>query len=394
MTTYSYPHVEDYIEIISGYRTPDGKGINSIWGSPAPLLSLARYDVKILESFGEQSYVKQTGYTDKQASLAHAIVVKYERQLAKHGVDISAIKETAAYRIPIRQIDRSTRAWIEDGFIKMRFPYNTSQIEQIRDEAKLSQGMIWFHRDEKVWRAELTEYNVSWCYSYARSLNFEIDPSLQSVMDQILSTEKGSYKIELTTDGSQLTIANAADSLVEHVEQNLGGLNTNNLLRVVDNAPILGYGVEDVISDVIIQAYGTRFWTLCANRELKVDIDGSPQDQIVELIRYAKETNRFPIFIYEPDLTDKLGTAIAGYFDKDQVACLDKREPITEHTRVVHTRKIPKISIDRIPLLVSSAGMMYGGDRQLWIQNAEKIVYFARDVYNKGKQGKDICKLD
>ena len=314
--------------------------------------------------------------------------------MAKHGVDVAPVKEAAAYRIPIRKIDRSTRAWIEDGVIKMRFPYNSTHIEQIRNEAKSSQGMIWFHRDEKVWRAELTEYNVSWCYSFARALNFEIDPSLQSVMDQILQVEQDGFKIELVTSGEQLAITNASDSLVDYVEQNLGGLKTDNLLQVVDNAPILGYTVENVISDVIIQAYGTRFWTLCANRELKVDDNGSTQDQIAEVIKYAKETNRFPIFIYEPDLSDKLGTAFAGYFNKDQVSCLDKRESITEHTCVVHTRKIPKINIDRIPLLVSSAGMMYGGDRQVWIQNAEKIVYFARDVYNKGKQGKDICKLD
>lgn len=392
--TYSYPHVEDYIEIISGYRTPDGKGINSIWHSPSPLLSLARYDVKILESFGEQSYVKQVGYTDKQAALAHSIVVKYERQLAKQGVDISPVKEKPAYRTHIRNIDRSTKVWIENDLIKLRFPYNTQQIESIRDAAKTSQGSIHFDRNEKVWHAALTEYNVSWCYSYAQALNFGIDPTMQAAMDKILDTEHQGFAIELVADDQTLRINNAPDSLVEYVTEKLGELTTDNLLQVVDHAPILGFLVEDVIGEVIIQAFGTRFWTLCSNRELKVDDDGSHRSQIAEVVKYAKETNRFPIFVYEPDMSDKLGSAFAGFFEKDQIAQLDKKDTITEHTRLIHTRKIPKTEIDRIPLLVSGAGLMYGGDRQIWIQNAEKIVYFARDVYNKGKQGRDICKLD
>lgn len=393
MATYSYPHVEDYIEIISGYRKPDGKGINSIWSSPTPLLSLARYDVRILESFGDQSYVKQMGYTDKQAALAHAIVLKYERQLNKHCVDISPIKEQAAYRIPIRQIDRSTRVWIEDGIIKLRFPYSTQQIEEIRESAKTSQGAIFFNREEKVWHADLTEYNVNWVVAYAQTHKFEIDPSLQQVMDQVLAAEQQPYALELVAGPSGLDIANAPDSLKEYITEHLGGFSTDNLLPVVDNSPILGYSVEPVISEVIIQAYGPRFWSLCANRELKVDADLG-HDALADLVKYAKETNRFPIFVYEPDLSDRLGTAIAGYFEKDQVSCLDKKELITEHTCVVHTKKIPKNVVDRIPLLVSSAGMMYGGDRQIWIQNAEKVVYFAQDVYNKGKQGREICKLN
>ena len=43
--------------------------------------------------------------------------------------------------------------------------------------------------------------------------------------------------------------------------------------------------------------------------------------------------------------------------------------------------------------MVSSAGMLYGGDRQMWIQTAEKVVYFTKDVYNKNTKGPNVCKL-
>jgi hypothetical protein len=67
---------------------------------------------------------------------------------------------------------------------------------------------------------------------------------------------------------------------------------------------------------------------------------------------------------------------------------------IPEDAKVIYATKIPRKPIERIPLLVSSAGMLFGGDRQIWIQNAEKVVYFTNDVYNKNKEkGRNICKL-
>jgi hypothetical protein len=61
----------------------------------------------------------------------------------------------------------------------------------------------------------------------------------------------------------------------------------------------------------------------------------------------------------------------------------------------MYTTKIPRTQIDRIPLLITSAGMLFGGDRQIWVQNAEKVVYCTTDVYNKNKdKGHKVCKLD
>jgi hypothetical protein len=38
-----------------------------------------------------------------------------------------------------------------------------------------------------------------------------------------------------------------------------------------------------------------------------------------------------------------------------------------------------------IPLLVSGQGMMHGGEKTLLLQRAEKVVYFATEVYNNKK---------
>jgi hypothetical protein len=388
--TYSYPHVEDYIEIIAGFRAPDGRNKYSIFQLPESPINLARYDVKIVESFAEQSR-NAIGFTDKQAKLATDLVIKYERQLWKKQVDIMPVKENPQFRIPIRVIDRTTRVWIEADQIFIKFPYNIATIDQLREQSKVSCGCIHWDNTKKYWIADLTEYNLNWVCAFSRQQNYQIDRSVQELMHKILAEEQQPYAIELQA-ANTLIITNTTTALTDYVMDNLGGFDLDNLLTLVDHAPILGYTVNNNIKQAIIDTYGTRFWSLCTNKELRVDLDSPVQDQIAEIVKYATENNRFPIYIYEPDLSDRLYLAFEQYFPTQMVRL--GGGTIDSSVKVVHTSKIPRVYVERIPLLVSSAGMLFGGDRQIWIQTAEKIVYFTKDVYNKVKRGRDICKLN
>ena len=393
-TIFSYPHIEDYIEIIAGYRKPDGTAIK-LFEPIEPLLSLARYDVNVVDSLANQTILNNTGYTDRQAPLARDIVYKYERQLIKHHISIDTVKEKPAYRLATRTLDRSSRSWIDNDKIYIKFPFDSKLIENIREYVKTSPGQVQFNRELKLWEADLTESNVNWAYAFSQVNQFEIDATLQTTMDLILGVEKQPYAIELRA-GDQLVITNAVDSLTSYVNEQLGGFDLENLLTLVDNSPILGYTVEPIIEQTVIEAYGTRFYSLCANREVKVDLNSNTVDQVSAVVHYAEITNRFPIFVYEPDLSDRITMLFMRHFNTNEVVNLDSgKENITKDTKFVHVRKIPKTPVDRIPLLITSAGMIYGGDRQMWLQTAEKSVYFTKDVYTKnGNKGREICKLD
>ena len=386
---YSYPYIEDYIEIIAGYKDPSGKNKYSIFQLPESPISLARYDIKVVESFAEQSR-NNIGFTDKQAKLATDLVIKYERQLWKKQVDITPVKDNPQFRLPIRVIDRATRVWIENDQILIKFPYNISAIDLVREQSKVSCGRIHWDSNKKYWIADLTEYNLNWVYTFSQQQHYVIDVSVTEIMTKILEEEKKSYTIELQP-GYELSISNISTSLEDYIQNSLGGFSLDNLLRLVDNAPILGYTVNKDIEQIIIDTYGTRFWSLCANRELKIDFESSTRDQVTEIAQYARKTNRFPIYIYEPDMSDKLYKEFEQYFP-GEIARLGAG-PVDSNIKVVHTNKIPRLALDNIPLLVSSAGMLFGGDRQVWLQTAEKVVYFTKDVYNKSKKGRDICKL-
>lgn len=391
--TYTYQFVEDYIDVIAGYKTPAGKSKYSIFQPTEPLISLARYDVKVVESFAEQSR-NSIAYTDKQATLAIALVLKYERQLSKHQIDIAPVKTSPKFRTQLRTIDRTSRVWIEDDRIKIKFPYNTDHIDLIRAESKESKGAIGWNHDKKIWEADLTEYTTNWVYAFSKQHNFEIDSSVQEAMDLILAVETTPYSIELQASADELVITNASNSLKEYVNEQLGGFSFDNLLKLSDVAPILGYTINPMIAEVVIESYGTRFWSLCINKDLKMDLNILMQDQVQEIVEYATVTNRFPIHVYEPDMSDRLAMLFIRKFAKEQIVDLDAKQQLTGDTKLVIARKIPKTYVADIPLLISGAGMMFGGDKQLWLQAAEKVVYFTKEVYNKkNKKGQVVATL-
>ena len=378
-----YKHIEDYIEVIAGVRDPVTNHVTLPFLTSSPI-SLARYDVNIVSSFAEQSY-DRIAFTDKQAELAVKIVLKYERQLAKLGVDV-APANAPEFRIPIRQIDRTSRIWRDGDSVLARFPYIESQVAAFKDAAKESQGSIKWDRDLKAWRLALTEYNVNWAFTFATENNYEIDPAVAELMNLIVVCEQQSFKIELTVKGEQLEITNAAPELIKYVQERLGGFGIDNLYRLIDHADILGYDIDDEIETAAIAVTSPRMFNLMKNKDSKIGSSDTERN-FVDLIKYAEHTNRWPIYIYEPNLSNYLLGLAQQHFGAEVVVATGKELPDISHARVIHFTKYHSQWNTPIPLLLSSAGMLYGGEKQMLIDRAEKVVYFAHDVYNKSSRG-------
>jgi hypothetical protein len=387
LTTFKY--VEDYIEYISGWRDASG-----LVFAQEPSISLARYDVNMVESLSNQSS-SGIGYTDRQASLAKMLVLKYERQLLKKNISVAPIHENAEFRLPIRTIDRSTRLWIENDIVNLRFPFKDNYIESIRQVAKESRGFLKFDKPNRVWRSALTEHNLTCMYVFATSNQFDIDPEVEQLMQQVLAAESESYAIELQIAASGFQIINAAPGLIEYIENVVGGFGDDNILKLLDWSSILGYTVDKKIEELVIQDAGTRFYSLCTNNVLSLAKNNITEDTIGEIVNYARATDRLPIYLFAPDQSTDLIAQFSKYFDASETAILvSVDQEISPKHKLIYTSKIHKNQVDRIPLLVSGATMMFGGDRQLWVQQAEKVVYLNNEVYNPKYKGKTICRLD
>ena len=210
-------------------------------------------------------------------------------------------------------------------------------------------------------------------------------------MNLIIACEQTPFKIELTVKGEQLEIINAAPELIKYIQEQLGGFSIDNLYTLIDHADILGYSIDDDIEAAAIAATSPRMFNLMKNKDSKIGANDLERN-FLDVLAYAAHTNRWPIYIYEPNLSNYLLGLAQQHFGSQVVVATGKELPDITHARAIHFTKYHSHWCSPIPLLISSAGMLYGGEKQMLIDRAEKVVYFAHDVYNKSSRG--ASKID
>lgn len=369
----SFNFVEDYLEVIAGKKPLHGatSAPGHFWLGPAfaPIINLARYDNNFLDSVTDAT-LAGSALTDRQSELAIKLINKYTRQLGGHGISVYDMSNPR-YRKPLRIIDRTQVLEFDGDTLIFKFPYNNTLIEQIRDMVKESHGRIQFDRDARVWKVAPTEYNVNWAYSFAKANNFQIAPEVQEFMDAILACESVPHVICLRPD---MQIENASQSLVDYINQNLGGFDDSNLIRLIDNAPILGYTVDEQILDAVKQITSGSNVLLLSNREYNFN---NAQDAIERIIDYATVADRWPVFVFNPtpESTEAEWAKLVG--EENMLVVGNKKwnsDSVEPHHRVVYSHK-PIKHFNRIPILVSHAGMMIGFEKQAMTLAAEKIFF-------------------
>ena len=382
-----FPHVEDYLEIINGDKDPATNQYYGIFGRIDPVISLARYDVRVINSMatGVRSGI---ALTDRQAELACKLILKYQRQLANLGIDVGPV-ESPQYRMQLRSIDRRRLMWIEQDHIVLQFSFEPKIVDLVRDLCKESKGSWRFENDnKKQWHIALTEPNFITVLQLARENNFEIDARTLEIEQKIQQVQP--YGIELDMVDEKLSLVNAPDSLLEFVQEKAGDITIDNLIKIVDLAAICYFAISPTVEDLFISRYkSTRLYNLLRHNHTRYNPD-IEKEVLDQLFVYAEVSNRFPIYVYEPDLSNRLRDKfVLGYFNEEDVLFAPRdNEPIdTTGKKVVYFTKYRSHWPQDIPLLVTSAGMMHGAEKTLLLQRAEKVVFFAAEVYNtyKGK---------
>lgn len=388
----TFATVEDYIEVIGGWRDPATNTTpnqhNILWFSFNPIISLARYDVSVLDSMCT-SAVDGKALTTKQGELAVKILLKYKRQLAQKGIDVAPL-ETPRWRHQLRTMDYTRRMSIQDDKIMIEFPFKTELIEGLREFRKDSQGHGEWNKDRRRWEFALTEYNLEYLKAWAETNEFQIDEETHRLHQIIDLVEQTPYAIELDFGDGGLVINNASESLVNYVNTQCGGFDYENLPRLIDMADILGYTVSPGIAEAWRQEHGNAVDNFTRLREVKVDATKYPTREVLSsVVKYADLTNRYPIVFFEPDMSGKLYRELCDVVGVDNIQTHRGRHRIQtmpEGVKYVYT-SVPIKDVD-IPLLVSNAGMMFGGDKSLMVQNTQKAVYIAAEVYTSKRDHK------
>ena len=340
----TFTYVEDYIEFIGGHRNITGKHLGLFETTTSPI-SLARYDVQIVESFCNQVLFDCKPYTDKQSELAVKIVSKYRKQLLQLSTPVVLPESLNQFRLGIRTIDRTKSVTIEDGQFVVKFPYDTKLIDLVKKQLKEGQGSTQFDADKKVWRLAQTESMLNWIMAVAPMNEFVISNEVTELYDAMVAVEQQPYAIELQVRDGRLTVSNAEDSLIDYINEHLGGFDIDNLLTLADNSEVLGYTIDPDICTALESVYGP-LWKLISNRYATFK---KSEITMEYLIGYAKLVNRLPVYVYETGIP-KEDTADIVYLTRSK-------------------------SLDIKPkLLVSMSSLMIGSKKESWRNNAEKIM--------------------
>lgn len=369
----TYTHVEDYLELLAGwslYKQVTNTSVN---------IALARYDVTVVDSMA--NHVGFGGaLTDRQATLACQLILKYRRQFSLNNIDVSPV-ETPQYRQPLRLIDRVRRIWLADDRIGMYFPYSKEMITDLYEYKKDSVGSHHYDPDTKSWYFGLTEYNLNWIHEWGILNQFHIDLAITELFRKLLECENTLYEIKLVATDTGYTVTNAAPSLLEYVTTHLGGWGKDNIATLIDNAGILEYTVDNTITtNGLIDQFGLQY-----EHQLHPTLEN-----LVTVLDYAILSDRFPVVIYHPAASATNGmhlSLISGMFNKEEIIHIDLSGKITTSAnditcaKVIYIEKFPKHPImDRIPLLITYHALLYGSNKQCWINSADRIVYLCSSM--------------
>jgi len=363
-----YPSVEDYLEYLAGYEV----GITALIMPNMTKIRLARYDIQIVNSMANAT-VFGTALTDRQAELAVKLILKYRRQFAKLGIDVTPV-EVPTFRMAPRKMDRTKAVWIDGENIVVKFPYDNDLIKELQQFREESQGKAWYNRNIKCWYLGITEYNVNWIVPWGNANGFEVDNSINELFYQILECERQPFEIKLVQQDSGYAITNATDSLIEYIQAR-GGFGADNLIKLIDLAGLCGYEIEESISQRAIEQYGPALQSIGSKHAVHLPPGTESLDMIFD---YAEITDRYPICIYNPTLFDidlsRFEERDIVRFDRNGKTSTSEYDPYG--VKVVYAGKIPANWDFPVPLMVTTFEMMFGGRKMDWTRRAEKIIYY------------------
>lgn len=340
-------------------------------------VSLDKDDYSIISSF-IKSINKGMSLTDRQGIRAIALVNKYRVDIENGGVKVQI--DPPVFRQTPRMIDRRRHISLENDIISVYFPWDAGCIDDIRKYKETNIGVVRFNRDNLKWEFSLNEENLTWVVTWGKINGFILEPNVAELYNKIVECENTPYYIKLVQTETGYTITNAANSLLDYIETSLGGFGADNLTTLVDYAGILGYQIDESITEVepLVSVFGRS----------KVEYLSPTEENLGSVLEYARMADRYPIVIYDKNFgtfNDRIETSILKFQNKEDIVCITQNlvEQILytrdneKYAKIIITNYLPKmteLSIN-IPLVVTYNRIMV--QKSSISKVADRIIYMS-----------------
>jgi hypothetical protein len=383
--------VEDYLEILGGYKRIDTTADNPYGVSP---FKLANQDKLVVSNFAWQS-VRGVGLTHKQSELAIKLITKYQKQLKQRGIDAKEILLAPRYRYFFRTIEKNKLIDIENNTIRIRFPYDTRLITDVYNwvGSKLYAYGEW-NSVKKQWNIDLTENSLLNFYEWGSRNAFHIDNTVQELYNKVqrvrLTAEQ--YLPKLVKHESGYTVANASETLQNYLNNNgWGTITEDNVELLIDSCDLLGIHVSKEIKDTLSMAYGDVYYNIISNHMTK--ILSLPENYEV-LDRYMSNNRHRLVYVISPN----------NLFDEDNKRFMDglkETHPSLDMIKIANFEKESYNNLEGHILLVNMTKIFswYWFYQSRFVINSHKIILlvsdekFAKDVPNAQRMEVDAWPL-
>lgn len=219
-------NIEDCLELLAGFR----KGSDQF--------QLFKEDYTIMYSIARQC-LKGTPLTDRQYALMQKKIINYQSQFDNFDIDLqTCIKKL---RKPLRTINREKYIRLEEGKIKIRFPFKKSDIVLINEISNAADGYEHKKGSHEHF-FNYTELNVLLLLNRFVDKNFKVDKEIALVYHKIKHMEAQKDKYVPGIYGGELrNVHKKAKALIK---EDIGELTETSLLRFIDRR--FKYGLEHI----------------------------------------------------------------------------------------------------------------------------------------------------
>ena len=321
--------VEEFLEVLGGY-----KKITALPDSPYGVspFKLANQDKLVVNNFAWQS-IRGIGLTQKQSELAIKLITKYQKQLKRHGIETREILLAPKYRYFFRMVEKNKILDLEDGTIRLRFPYDSRLISEVYDwiGSKLYAYGEW-RANIKQWNIDLTENSLIHFYEWAAKNSFHIDETVQTIYNkiQIVKLTATQHLPTLTKQDSTYTLSKASPALQNYLNKNgWQTIDDTNIEPLIDSCDLLGLHIAKEVQEESIAKYGEVYYNILSNHMIKVM---SAKENYDILDKYMSANRHRPVYIISPN----------NLFDEDNkqfIGGLKEKHPEVDVIKIANFEK-------------------------------------------------------
>ena len=278
--------IEDTLEVLAGARI-----VNDV-------IRLHHRDKHIINSIARQVGEK-IGLTDRQLELVKSKFLKYKLELERNGIDVDVVTEMSKTRMPLREIDRTQRIYVDTDndsmlVIKHNNTQHFSDIWKMLSPNLTSPGL--FHSAYK--RVEINEQNVYEVVSALQPEGFVIEDQLLELYNKIYEILESpiDHAPHMTIENGQYTFKNLTETCSKFINEQYPEINDSNLLNCLHTAKQCGIylkslEVTDKINEIAISNI-TKKVLMHESSKFKAD---PTTTRLRDIFAAVNEMNQWPV---------------------------------------------------------------------------------------------------